>query len=275
MTEKISSAVHSPDRLPRWARAVLNPDERFAQLVNVRAELPLLHAFLIAIIGEQAAMSAHQYALDKDLLSMLPVFVGPMLATTVAFPFFVRRSARNTHSFGPYLTVRKVSPLLSDFAAVFPEAKAFSYIGRMHFFGPNNDPDHFEFQNQFRTARGGFRGLAELARACERQEPWLNGVEAFGGVGRVITPKFEKWGFQVVAKPPFPRDIFSREYKFITMLDSLTDKAVSSVRRRLRREPNPPDMPKLDTPVTVAMIRREDLIGAQNDFSRLAGYRTG
>lgn len=92
------------------------------------------------------------------------------------------------------------------------------FIGEVNFVGTN--PSSWSgITTESGALKDGAKGLYQLALACERGDPNLNGIHMFGGISHMLNPRYEKLGFKIFAeeefaKKPTTRKIFDFLNKF-------------------------------------------------------------
>lgn len=182
--------------------------------------------------------------------------IGFQAATDALIIWQYLRSHHNYEYLSNLLCFNKVAMSPKNYLSLtFPEVQEFPFYGELHL-TERTDKYRWILTNPYAAFRDAFTGLANLADACEHNDPRLDGIQFFGGISSIIDTRLTRFGFHV-AEPVV--DISPIERLYEVFLNLFPDRSLSQ---------DNPDQ----SPVMACYITRENLIANKGNFARFAKH---
>lgn len=122
---------------------------------------------------------------------------APLLVSATSSGVLSELVAEDSELFGNILTVSKVAVFPGYFGNMFSEVKDEKYVGELHLTGKVGRKNPFIGKSPSKIYRDGLWGLYYLANACYLDQKCVNGLNYFVGCSNIITPRLERFGFEV------------------------------------------------------------------------------
>lgn len=231
-----------------------------ALIAEAISGLTLLIVFLILANQEEVNLTGIS-------LSCVP-FISTIIFGILAHKAYSKRHSEiiqandNQILFGKLLTVNKVRTLPGNTVELTYPEMTDDYYGELHFLGKYKKNLEILTGSDFTILTQAASDLLKLAKACQNDSPWLEGINVFiGPYSTMITPRLEKLGFEVREPVNENNNLFDIVFGFLlyhVIREQLLSKGIK--------------IPERDS--MSCLITRENLIQQIPKLERIASRRT-